>query len=71
MRVSIDKKYQTRDGQQVKLKLIEPDFIYGVCGEVTNSKGETDAVLWWWTHEGDYFRFTSHSPLDLVEITEH
>ncbi len=65
--ISMDKKYQTRDGREVKIYEVHDQGPYPVHGAVLHGNGWSSSS---WTSEGRYLLgFNNHS-LDLIEVKE-
>lgn len=64
--ISLDKKYRTRNGSQVRILTVSsPDENYPVCGAVKTTGGWINKC---WTKEGYTHLFGSEHHLDLIEI---
>lgn len=67
-KISMDKKYRTRDGLPVRLLCVDAIRDECVIGLVKSTKTGQDHIYTWWAN-GDSFPCAKH-PMDLVEITE-
>lgn len=63
MKITMDGKYQTRDGRAVRILCTERrGYVNGVVGLIT-SEGEEDVAIW--TPEGIYCHCDKEEPRDL------
>ena len=65
MEISLDKKYKTQDGQEVRIYALDGQGHWPVHGAFKDDRG------WWsaqWNLKGLYFGNSDPSGLDLVEV---
>jgi hypothetical protein len=67
MKISMDKKYKTRDGRPVRILCVDAKRHYPVVGLIAN--GESDEDLGSWPEDGSSYIGVARDD-DLVEVVE-